>query len=120
MQPGYVYMDQEEVARVAAHLGMTANALKRKYRMRRDDGSDEWYIDALHGKGCPLLTRDGLCSVHPVKPKQCSSFPFWSEMLEDGSEWEAAKSFCPGLDAPWGELYDRGRIKAIQAGWLST
>ncbi|MCK6545817.1 YkgJ family cysteine cluster protein [Myxococcota bacterium] len=120
MEPGYVYMTGEEVERIATHLALSERAFKAKFRVQYERASKEWFIDALDGKGCPLLDADRKCSVHPVKPRQCSTFPFWDELLDDAARWEASKSFCPGLDAPKGELYDRGRILAIRAGWLGT
>lgn len=120
MEPGYVYMSSEEVDRIAAHLALSVRAFKERFRVQYERSSKEWFIDALDGKGCPLLDTERKCSVHPVKPRQCSTFPFWDELLADAVRWEASKSFCPGLDAPKGELYDRGRILAIRAGWLGT
>jgi uncharacterized protein len=120
MEPGLVYMTDEELARIAKHLDLSVMRFKKKYDVRRENDEGEWYIDALDGKGCPLLSEERRCMVHPVKPTQCATFPFWPEMLDDAGEWEAAKSFCPGLDAPEGELYAKSRITAIRAGWVGT
>jgi Fe-S-cluster containining protein len=113
-------MGQLELEKIAEHLGLTPSKFKRKFKVKLEEQSGEWYIDAQHGGGCPLLTEELTCSVHPVKPLQCATFPFWDEMLDDAGEWEAAKSFCPGLDAPGGQLYTRGQIAAIRAGWTGT
>jgi Fe-S-cluster containining protein len=65
--------------------------------------------------GCPLLTADKGCSVHSVKPMQCQTFPFWSELIEDDSAWSDAKSYCPGMDAADGRLYSAEEIRDIAA-----
>jgi Fe-S-cluster containining protein len=120
MEPGLVYMTDEELERIAHHLELTAAKFRAKYRVTREDDSDEWFIDAQDGRGCPLLSKDRRCMVHPVKPVQCATFPFWPEMLDDVKVWDSAKTFCPGLDAPEGELYTKARITAIRAGWIGT
>jgi hypothetical protein len=33
-----------------------------------------------------------------VKPLQCSSFPYWPELLADASERRAAAEYCPGMN----------------------
>jgi len=113
MQDGYVYMKEGEVERMAAHLGKTVGEFWRDYRVHAHPADDEPVIEAKDGKGCPLLTADRRCSVHPVKPVQCSTWPFWRDMVEDVDTWTKAKSYCPGLDAPTGQLYSRKEILAI-------
>lgn len=120
MEPGVVYMTPAELARIAEHLELSRPAFKRKYAVTWDRDSRQWSIDALDGRGCPLLTGDRGCSVHPVKPSQCATFPFWSEMLDDVIEWEVAKTFCPGMDARNGRKYSKQEIESIRTGRAST
>lgn len=120
MQPGFVYITRTELARIASHLEVAPAELRARHNMGYEASLRAWYLDATDGKGCPLLTAERRCSVHPVKPKQCATFPFWPEMLDDAEEWESVKSYCPGLDAPEGQLYDRARITRIRAGTSGT
>ncbi|MFO0723757.1 MAG: YkgJ family cysteine cluster protein [Myxococcota bacterium] len=110
---GIVLTSEAEIARMAKALGKTSGEFWRDYRVQTDADSGRPFFEAADGKGCPLLTKDRLCSVHAVKPAQCSAWPFWSEMIADRAEWEAAKSFCPGLDAPKGRKYKRLEIIQI-------
>jgi uncharacterized protein len=118
MEPGYVYIDDGELPKIAAHLGEKIEQLIARLKMVRENG--RWMIDASDGNGCPLLKTDRTCSIHDVKPKQCATFPFWRDLLDDDQEWESAKAFCPGMDAPQGKIYSRGEILAIRAGWTGT
>jgi len=45
---------------------------------------------------CHFL-RDGGCSIHAVKPAQCSIFPFWPELVDDKREWRKTAAWCPGI-----------------------
>jgi Fe-S-cluster containining protein len=116
-----VFLAGEERAAMAAHLGLALDAFDAAYRVQADeDDPARHVIDATDGQGCPLLDAGERCSVHPVKPAQCRTFPFWPELLDDAAAWGATRRYCPGLDAADGRLYSRGEILAIRAGDAST
>jgi Fe-S-cluster containining protein len=91
-QEGWVYLSAEDVPRLAEFLGMNVTEFQRQYiystkytsRLRQRQGK------------CPFLQSEG-CSVHPAKPTQCRTFPFWPELIEDEKELEAAAQWCPGI-----------------------
>jgi Fe-S-cluster containining protein len=93
-QKGFVYLTREDIARLAEHLGVTRAEFKRRYlcgtapllRFRKQ-----------RHKQCPFLFSTG-CSVHAVKPLQCSSFPYWPELLDKVSERREAAAYCPGMN----------------------
>ena len=112
-QPGYVWISTDEMAAMAAHLAIDVDAFQASYDVQWDKDARTWRIDALHGDGCPLLDGND-CTVHPVKPAQCSSFPFWSELLDDRDAWEEAKTYCPGMEAPDGQLFTLRQIQKLR------
>ncbi len=61
-------------------------------------------------KQCPFLEDHG-CSIHPAKPTQCRTFPFWPELVEDRDEWNRTGRFCPGIGK--GELIQIGSAMEI-------
>jgi hypothetical protein len=91
---GIVYVTVADIARLAEHLGFTCAEFERRYlcgtapllRFRKQ-----------RHKQCPFLLTDG-CSVHSIKPLQCSSFPFWPELLAKASERRDAAQYCPGMN----------------------
>ena len=49
--------------------------------------------------GCVMLRKDNKCAVHDAKPLQCSTYPFWSELLESKEAWDAeGKDECEGIN----------------------
>jgi len=40
---------------------------------------------------------DGLCKIHPVKPKMCRDWPFIDSILIDAKNWEIMAAVCPGI-----------------------
>lgn len=92
---GYVYLGMDEPARLAKHLGLSLQEFRRRYLQEHEDGS--WLIEVNEGEGgCPLLDGD-LCSVEEVKPGQCSSYPFWGELVGDRKAWRKEARFCEGI-----------------------
>ena len=58
---------------------------------------------------------DGLCTIHPVKPRMCRTWPFIESLLIDTKNWEIMASLCPGIRT---DVPDR-IIKACAAKKLS-
>lgn len=114
MEAGYVFFSAAELEAMAAHLGLTAAAFRRRFKVAWDEDEEAFGIDATHGRGCPLLAKEGGCTVHPVKPIQCATFPFWAELVDEAARWEETKSYCPGLDREDGRLYSFVEIRAIR------
>lgn len=46
--------------------------------------------------GC-IFNEDGRCQIHPVKPRLCRLWPFLPAILLYETEFNAAKSSCPGF-----------------------
>jgi Fe-S-cluster containining protein len=100
----YVYLQDEDVPRLAAFMGLDTAEFLRKYTFEEDG----WTALTMKEPRCPFL--DGTrCSVHEARPVQCQTFPFWQEFLESREEWDKLKSFCPGIDR--GDRYSADFIR---------
>ena len=40
---------------------------------------------------------DKLCTIHPVKPRMCSEWPYIRSVLIDVKNWHAMAGSCPGM-----------------------
>lgn len=54
------------------------------------------------------IFHDGGCSIYPVRPAQCRTFPFWLKNLRNEQAWQDTAAGCPGIGQ--GELHDRERV----------
>jgi Fe-S-cluster containining protein len=92
-QDGYVYLTEEDLKRAAKFTGMTAAAFEAKYVYRT---RNEMRFRKPRKKQCPFLEEHG-CGIHPSKPTQCRTFPFWPELVERKAAWNRLARFCPGI-----------------------
>lgn len=103
----HVYLAKADVKNIAEHLGMTRSAFRREYTVK--DGP--WTSLKIEGEACPFLGEDNRCQVYEVRPKQCSTWPFWVENLVRET-WEGPiKEFCPGIDQ--GEVTPADEVERI-------
>jgi uncharacterized protein len=92
-QKGFVYLSEADIPRAAKYLGITSKVFEQRYiyrttRLRRFRKPPD--------RQCPFLAVDG-CTIHPAKPTQCRTFPFWPELVEDRKAWRRTGSYCPGI-----------------------
>ena len=90
---GYVYLTEEDLKRAAAFTGMTARAFEARYVYRT---RHQMRFRKPRDRQCPFLLGHG-CGIHPGKPTQCRTFPFWPELLERKAEWNRTARYCPGI-----------------------
>jgi Fe-S-cluster containining protein len=99
---GFVYITENDLQRIAAHVGLTPKVFEKKYVVRY---KRMLRLRKPRHSQCHFLTEGG-CSVHPVKPVQCRLYPFWPELVEQRINWEIERIACPGIGK--GELIQIG------------
>jgi len=110
--PGYVYVTDEEIERIAEFIGRPAGkglSTKHLRKVGRDYSLTE---DKKTGDCCFLkTTKDGkrTCGIYPVRPVQCRTWPFWDINLESPDTWNEAALECPGINR--GPQYDFVQIE---------
>jgi len=60
------------------------------------------------GKDVYCIFWDGLCTIHPVKPRMCRTWPFIKSVLVDINNWHIMAGICPGIrtDVPDSEVIE--------------
>ena len=66
-----VKFDQEDVERIAGHLGMETDRFIESYL--EPDDEDGTY--RARQKPCPFLGDDNLCTIYDVRPAVCREYP---------------------------------------------
>ena len=105
--PGYVWVNNEEIAALAALLGATADAFEDQY-VRRVGARKS--LKEFPGGDCVLLDgQTRKCTVYGRRPRQCRTWPFWDSNLKTPEDWQHTCSVCPGSGK--GKLY---QLEAIE------
>ena len=71
---GDVCVEDEEVTRIAAYLGIEENEFVEEYTRIRANRTGLSLIDKEDSTECIMLDGDK-CRIHEVKPEQCKGFP---------------------------------------------
>jgi uncharacterized protein len=109
--PGYVWVDLDEIRRLAVHLKLTIESFGRTYLRRVEDRIS---LVEKAGHACVFWDAEAGCTVYDARPRQCRTWPFWPANLADPEAWESTRSVCPG--AGQGTLYSVGAINAAASG----
>lgn len=109
--PGNVWVDEEEIARLAARLGLALDEFGRRY-LRRVGSRLSLVEKGRHE--CVFWSPEAGCTVYRDRPRQCRTFPFWPENVATPDDWEAVVEDCPG--AGEGRLYPHTEIVALGKG----
>jgi Fe-S-cluster containining protein len=91
--PGYVWVDAQEIARLAEFRGETVEAFSRAYVRRV---GRRYSLIERPGGDCIFWDKAAGCTVYPARPVQCQTWPFWPENVETPESWEQVTSICPG------------------------
>ncbi|HEV8147582.1 MAG TPA: YkgJ family cysteine cluster protein [Bryobacteraceae bacterium] len=92
-QDGFVYLNEDDLKRAAKFVGLSARAFEKRYVYRT---AHQMRFRKPPDRQCPFLIGGG-CSIHPAKPTQCRTFPFWPEIVEKRDAWKRTSQFCPGI-----------------------
>jgi len=113
-EPGDVFVTPEEVARIAARLGLSVEEFTASsLRFTREGAS---LIERPNGD-CVLLSEpdaDGRqhCTAYDERPVQCRRWPFWRENLTGPAAWKRAAIDCPGMGQ--GRLHSPDEIEELR------
>jgi Fe-S-cluster containining protein len=115
-------MSEEEVGRLAAFLKISEGEVLSKYcrrigerisldERRMPNGNyDCIFLKEIDPPAQPASKQGKLesaevlpmkrrgCSIYPVRPLQCRTWPFWHGNLASRQAWDLASKKCPGMD----------------------
>lgn len=116
--PGYVIVNDDEAASLAATLNLPLERFLAEYCEETSLGRSLKERPSAHGFDCIFLDRQSfpgraVCSVYLARPAQCRAWPFWPSLLRSREAWEQGKRTCPGMDK--GQLYPPSHIRTVRA-----
>jgi len=100
----FVFLTEEEAEQIRVQRGLSRSWFMRRYLRRLGDG--QLVLAAGANDRCIFLGAQSRCSIYPVRPLQCKTYPFWPELVGNGRAWRREAHRCEGI----------GRGAAVQAG----
>lgn len=106
-EPGFVWVDEQEIAALAAELGMPLEQFRSEYVRQVDELQS---LTERPGGDCIFLDpQSRKCTVYAARPVQCRTWPFWDSTIGRKKDWEETCRVCPGSGT--GRLYSFEEIE---------
>jgi Fe-S-cluster containining protein len=111
--PGYVFASKVEITRLAEHLEISPEEVVERYcrkvgtrisfkEKRGPGGYDCIFLEEVKAtrrvNGQEIAFTRRQCSIYPVRPLQCRTWPFWDGNLASREAWDAAAKGCHGMN----------------------
>src|SRR5258706_2955612 len=122
--PGFVWMSDEEITRLAEHLGLSRDETLKKYcrkigqrvslkeKLSPQGNYDCIFLEETPAKSGKIPLRSRVSGIYAVRPLQCRTWPFWAGNLASKENWDEAAKRCPGMNE--GRHYTQERIEALR------
>jgi Fe-S-cluster containining protein len=102
---GFIWVEEHEVAGLAASLELSEESFSARYLRRAVDPRSgrerlslrEQGVPGDSGAACSLLEGQRECTVYAARPEHCRTFPHWGSILTDREAFETARATCPGI-----------------------
>ncbi len=109
--PGYVWVNKEEIAALAALVGMDVPSFEKRYV--RDVGVRKSLKEHRNGDCVFFDGETRKCRVYQARPRQCRTWPFWDSNLRTPEAWAHTCKVCPGSGT--GPLVQLAQIETQKA-----
>jgi Fe-S-cluster containining protein len=91
--PGFVWVNDEEEDAIADFLGEEHGRFRALYARRLDRGRS---LREKANGDCVFYSAEAGCTIYPVRPRQCRTWPFWESNLRSAETWAHTCRVCPG------------------------
>ena len=105
-KPGYVWVKVEDMHRIAEFLGLRFRDFMSRYVRKIGN-----YYSLIEKPNWDCIFYDSGCTIYPVRPLQCRTFPFWKENLLTPANWEQTGKQCEGIAT--GKTYSAEEIDEL-------
>ena len=98
LEPGFVYLSQNDLTKLLDWFSLEKDAFIADYCRWTPyyDGSEVLALKEKKNYDC-IFWNNG-CTVYPVRPLQCTTFPFWDYIIHDANTWNECSKDCPGIN----------------------
>ena len=91
--PGYVWVNDKEIAAIAEYRGELVEETTERHTRPANNGRS---LREKANGDCVFYDKEVGCTVYPVRPRQCRTWPFWESNVVTPDAWERTCDICPG------------------------
>jgi Fe-S-cluster containining protein len=91
--PGFVWINDEEIDALSEFHGEPREQIEQLYT--RWLGPRRSLREKANGD-CIFYDKSAGCTIYPVRPRQCRTWPFWESNVRTPEDWEETCQMCPG------------------------
>jgi uncharacterized protein len=91
--PGFVWVNDDEMRAIADFLKMPLAEFVALHTHRTHRGRS--LRERVNGD-CVFFEKQVGCTIYPVRPGQCRTWPFWDSNVKTPADWERTCDICPG------------------------
>lgn len=93
-EPGFVWVNDTEIRRIAEYRGEPLDEFTQLHTRPTFRGRS---LREKANGDCVFWDREKGCTIYPVRPIQCRTWPFWDSNLRTPEEWQQTHEKCPGI-----------------------
>jgi uncharacterized protein len=91
--PGFVWVNEDEVAAIAEFRGEEKDQTEVLFTRLEDRRRS---LKEKPNGDCIFYDREAGCTIYPVRPRQCRTWPFWESNVVTPEAWQQTCQICPG------------------------
>jgi len=91
--PGFVWVNDDEIAALAEHLHLSVERTIAEHTRKEHRGRS---LRELSNGDCVFYDKAAGCTIYPVRPAQCRTWPFWESNVKSEADWQETCRICPG------------------------
>jgi len=96
-ESGYIWVTPKEIKDIAQFLKISENIFIERFLIKVGYKFSIKEKPFKNGYACLFFDENKKrCSIYPIRPTQCRTFPFW-EHYKDNKNIEELKKECPGI-----------------------
>ena len=91
--PGHVWVNEGEIEAIARYRRESISEVEGLYTKVEPRGRS---LREKANGDCVFFDRTAGCTIYPVRPRQCRTWPFWESNLATPQAWQHTCEICPG------------------------
>ena len=92
-EPGFVWVTDAEIGVIAEFIGETVEVVAGLHTKKTPRGLS---LREKANGDCVFYDRQQGCTIYPVRPPQCRTWPFWESNVASPEAWQSTCEVCPG------------------------